>query len=202
MEQAQHITNMKLTMEQSSAVQVASLHNLKTIARQHSVEKDDALQEAQRARDELSLLGKKTDCRVMKLENVIQHLEQGKIDMEVREKERVQTMEYVQRGLAKERRQLEVEQAAFLTQKAIQECQSESLSYHRNLNRSERQKLKTSHNKALERITFKSAKDREVCYAYVLCPLVFCFWCAVSFVFPFLTCFSVCRSFCKGDSKI
>jgi hypothetical protein len=32
------------------------------------------LQEAQRARDELSVLVKKTDCRVMKLEKVIQHL--------------------------------------------------------------------------------------------------------------------------------
>jgi hypothetical protein len=187
MEQAKMVTNLKHTMEQSSAVQVASLHNLKKIARQHSLAKEDALQDAQRMRDELSIVVKKADCRVMRLEKVIQHLEQGQIDMDAREKERVQTMEVEQRGLAKERRKLEVDQAECVTQKANQEKQSESLTYHRGLNRRERQKLKTSHNKAIERITSKSAIDRAVWYA------------AVSFLFPVLTFDFVCRRHCKVD---
>ncbi len=142
----------------------------------------------------MSSLVKKAVNRIIKLEKEKQNLKQGKIDMDAREKERVidmdarekervQSMEHVQRGLVKDRRQLQVEQDELVKQKGIQECHSESLTYHRDLNRTERHKIKRSHTKALEHITYKSAIDREVCNVAVLCQLFVSMLCIVSLFF-------------------
>ena len=46
MERDKSITNMKRILEDSSAFQVSSLHDMKRIVKQHTVDKDDAIEHA------------------------------------------------------------------------------------------------------------------------------------------------------------
>jgi hypothetical protein len=147
-EQEQQLTSMRLTLEESSTVQAASLQKLNKTVRQHSLDKEEALSHAQQARAELSLMVKRADSRIMKLEREKQNLEQGNKEMESRDVERVQSMKHAERVLAKGKRQLQIDQDDLLKQKGIQDSQSESMTHHRDLNITKRKKMKKLHNEA------------------------------------------------------
>jgi hypothetical protein len=171
LEQEQHLQNMKLSQAQASTVQVESLHKLNKIVRQHSLDKDEAFTHAKQARDELSLVVKRADSRIMKLEMEIQNLVQGNIDMVQRDVERVQSMEQAERVLSKGKRQLQIDQDDLDKQKGIQASQLQSMTHHMDVKKMERKKMMTSHNKALDHMTKTSAIDREVCrFCIVFCP--------------------------------
>jgi hypothetical protein len=130
LEQEQRLTNMKLSQSQASTVQVESLHKLNKIVRQHSLDKDEAFTHAKQARDELSLVVKRADSRIMKLEMAIQNLVEENKNMEQRDVERVQSMEQAERVLSKGKRQLQIDQDDLDKQKGIQASQLQSMTHH------------------------------------------------------------------------
>ncbi len=75
MERDKSITNMKRTLEHSSALQVSSLYEMNRIVRQHTVDKDDAIQHAHKAKTELAVVVKMADQRIYKLQRSVQELE-------------------------------------------------------------------------------------------------------------------------------
>ena len=93
MERDKSITNMKRTLEHSSALQVSSLHDMKRIVRQHTVDKDDAIEHAHNAKSELAAVVKKADRRIDKLKRSVKELEQDKLDMVAHVDERVKELE-------------------------------------------------------------------------------------------------------------
>ena len=171
LEQEQHLQNMKLSQAQASTVQVESLHKLNKIVRQHSLDKDEACTHAKQARDELSLVVKRAESRITKLEMEIQNLVEGKNDMVQRDVERVQSMEQAERVLSKGQRQLQIDQCDLDKQKGIQASQLQSMTHHMDVKKMERKKMMTSHNKTLDHMTKSSAIDKEVCrFRIVFCP--------------------------------
>ena len=78
MERDKSITNMKRTLEHSSALQVSSLHDMKRIVRQHTVDKDDAVEHAHNAKSQLAAVVKKADRRIDKLKSSVKELVQDK----------------------------------------------------------------------------------------------------------------------------
>ena len=170
LQQEQHLQTLKLSQAQASTVQVESLQKLKKIVRQHSLDKDEAFTHAKQAKDELSLVVKRADNRIMKLEMEIQNLVEGNNDMLKRDVERVQSMEQAERVLSKGKRQLQIDQYDLDKQKGIQASQLLSLTHDRDVKKIERKKMVTSHNKTLDDMTKSSAIDKEVC----LLRIVFC----------------------------
>ena len=98
----------------------------------------------------------------MKLEREKQNLVEGNKEKDARDVERVLSMEQAERVLAKGKRQLQIDQDDVVKQKGILESQSKSMTHHRVVNKTERKKMKTLHNKALDHMTYKSATEREV----------------------------------------
>ena len=132
-EQDKTLSNMKRALDNSSAEQVASLHELNKVVRQHSVDKNDAIQYAKKAKVELAVVVKKADRRITKLERDVHDLAQGKLAMAANVEDRVEAMNLQARAMAKDKRQLELHQAEFVEQKVIQDKQLESLAYQRGL---------------------------------------------------------------------
>jgi hypothetical protein len=132
--------------------------------RQHSLDKEEALTHARQAKDELSLMVKRADSRIMKLERDKQNLVQGNKDKDAREVERVISMDQAERVLAKGKRQLQIDQDDIVKQKGILDSQSASLTHHRVVKKTELKKMRTLHNKTLDHMTDKNATDREVCF--------------------------------------
>jgi hypothetical protein len=164
---------MKLSQAQASTVQVESLHKLNKVVRQHSLDKDEAFTHAKQARDELSLVVKRADSRIMKLELAIQNLVEAGKDMQQRDVERVQSKEQAERELSRGKRQLQIDQADLDKQKGIQASQLHSMTHQMDVNKKERKKMMTAHTKALDHMTNTSAKDREVCLLYCIVS-IFC----------------------------
>jgi hypothetical protein len=132
--------------------------------RQHSLDKDEAITHARQAKDELSLMVKRADSRIMKLQRDKQNLVQGHKDKDAREVERVISMDQAERVLAKGKRQLQIDQDDIVKQKGILDSQSASLTHHRVVKKTELKNMRTLHNKTLDHMTDKNATDREVCF--------------------------------------
>ncbi len=139
-EQDKTLSNMKRALDNSSAEQVASLHELNKVVRQHSVDKNDAIQDAKKAKVELAVVVKKADRRITKLERDVHDLAQGKLAMAANVEDRVDAMNLQARTMARDKRQLELHQAELLEQKVIQDKQLESLAYQHGLTLTERKK--------------------------------------------------------------
>jgi uncharacterized protein YcbK (DUF882 family) len=153
---------MKRALDNSSAEQVASLHELNKVVRQHSVEKNDAIEDATKAKEELAVVVKRTDRLINKLERDVHELSQSKLAMAANVEDRVQLMNLQARAMARDKRQLELDQADFSEQKVIHDKQLESLAYQRDLTQTERKKMKTTHFKALEQVKSTSEHDKQV----------------------------------------
>ncbi len=153
-------------MVNASTEQVATLQRLKKVVRQFTVDKDDALSQAQKARDDLSFSAKKAESRINKLERKVQHLTDAEVQMQGREEERLEVSQHHERTMAKEQRQLEVEQAEVIKQQSDPEIQSESLAYQRQLTQTARRQINSKYSKALEHVKVTSKKDKEVQYLF------------------------------------
>jgi hypothetical protein len=165
---------MKRALDNSSAEQVASLHELKKVVRQHCVDKNDAIQEATKAKEELAVVVKKTDRLINKLERDVHELAQGNLAMAANVEDRLQLMNHQERAMARDKRKLELDQAAITQQKVIHDKQLESLAYQRDLTQTERKKIKTTHFKALEEVKSTSEHDKQVpCFGIPDACLVF-----------------------------
>jgi hypothetical protein len=163
------LTHMKRALDNSSAVQVASLHELNKLVRQHSVEKNDAIEDATKAKGELAGVVKRTDRLIAKLERDVHELAQGKLAMAANVEDRVQLMNLQARAMARDKRQLELDQADFSQLKVIHDKQLESLTYQRDLTQTERKKIKTTHFKALEEVKTTSEHEKQVPFFGVPC---------------------------------
>ncbi len=155
------VTDMKLSMVNASKEQVATLQRMKKVVRQFTVDKDDALTQAQKARDALSCSAKKAESRINKLERKVQHLTDAEVQLQGREEERAEVSQHLERRMAKERRQLEIEQAEVMKQQSVLGIQTESLAYQRELTQKARRQIKSTHSKALEHVKVASQKDKE-----------------------------------------
>jgi hypothetical protein len=155
---------VKRVLDNSSAEQVSSLHELNKVVRQHSVEKNDAIQDATKAKVELAVVVKRADRLINKLERDVHELAQGKLVMAANVEDRVELMNLQARAMARDKRQLELDQANFFEQKVIQDKQLESLAYQRDLTQTERKKMKTKHFKALEQVKSTSEHDKQVTF--------------------------------------
>ena len=191
MERDKSITNMKRILEDSSAFQVSSLHDMKRIVRQHTVDKDDAIEHAHNAKSQLAAVVKKADRRIDKLQRSLKELEQDKLEMavEVEERvealrdkleqdkldmaahveERIESLDLQQRAMSKAKRELELQHADLQKQQGIQEIHASSLAHQRISNRTERKKLKTTHSKAIEELKITHSK---VCCLLFLCVVL------------------------------
>jgi hypothetical protein len=180
MERDKSITNMKRTLEDSSALQVSSLHDMKRIVRQHTVDKDDALEHAHNAKSQLAAVVKKADRRIDKLKSSVKELVQDKLDMaaDVEERidalrdkleqdklnmaahveERVESLDLQQRAMSKANRDLQIQHADLEKQQGILEIHASSLAHQRISIRTERKKLKTTHSKAIEELKTTHSK--------------------------------------------
>ncbi len=92
----------------------------------------------------------------------MQLLQDGEVQLLAREEKMLLTSQHHERTIAKARRQLGVEQAEVIKQQSLQESQTESLAFQRQLNRKGRRTMKSSHSKALELVQVTSKKDKEV----------------------------------------
>jgi hypothetical protein len=153
---------MKLSMVNASMKQVVTLQRMKKVVRQFTVDKNDALTQAQKARDDLSFPAKKAESQINKLERKVQHLADAEVELQGREEEILEVSQHLERKMAKERRQLEVEHAEVIKQQSVLGIQSESLAYQRQLTLTARRQIKSKHSKALEHVKVTSKKDKEV----------------------------------------
>ena len=153
---------MQRALDNSSAEQVASLHGLNKVVRQHCVDKNDAIQEATKAKEELAVVVKKTDRLINKLERDVHDLAQGNLAMAANVEDRLQFMNLQERAMARDKRKLELDQADITQQKVNHDKQLESLAYQRDLTQTERKKIKTTHFKALEEVKSTSALEKQV----------------------------------------
>ena len=204
MERDKSITNMKRTLEHSSALQVSSLHDMKRIVRQHTVDKDDAIEHAHNAKSQLAAVVKKADRRIDKLKWSVKELEQDKLDMAahveerveaLRDKleqdkldmaahveERVESLDLQQRAMSKAKRDLQLQHADLEKQQGILEIHASSLAHQRISNRTERKKLKTTHSKAIEELKITHSK---VCCLFFFCVVLSLFFVDSLIVLPF-----------------
>ncbi len=88
-EQEKYATDIKLSMEVASKARIATLHQMKKVCRQITVDKNDALTQAQKARDDLSFSAKKADSRINILERKVQLLQDGEVQLLAREENRL-----------------------------------------------------------------------------------------------------------------
>ena len=170
MERDKSITNMKRTLEHSSALQVSSLHDMKRIVRQHTVDKDDAIEHAHNAKSELAAVVKKADRRIDKLKRSVKELEQDKLDMAAHVEERVESLDLQQRAMSKAKRDLQLQHADLEKQQGIVDMHASSLAHQRISNRTERKKLKTTHSKAIEELKITHCK---VSFLFFICIIYF-----------------------------
>ena len=135
---------------------------MKTEVRQHVVEKEDALLEASRAREEPLREVKKLRLKINQLELKVVNHENEKIGIDSREIAHKESVEQFERASSKERRKLEVKEGDLLKQQTLAQSEIKSLANQRAINRTRRRDMETSHGKALERVQTSSARDKQV----------------------------------------
>ena len=138
------------------------IHTMKTEVRQHLVEKEDALLEASRAREEPLREVKKLRLKINQLELKVVHHENAKLGIESREIAHKESVEQFERASSKERRKLEVKEGDLLKQQTLAHSEINSLANQRAINRTRRRDMETSHGKALEKVQTTSARDKQV----------------------------------------
>ena len=75
------IHSMTLGIRVAAVEQGTLLHQINKEIRQHSVDKQDAVEEATKARDDLAFVKKKTATRIKSLERDVLNKEKDKMDM-------------------------------------------------------------------------------------------------------------------------
>ena len=138
------------------------IHTMKTEVRQHVVEKEDALLEASRAREEPLREVKKLRSKINQLELKVVNNENEKIGIDSREIAHKESVEQFERASSKERRKLEVKVGDLLKQQTLAHSEINSLANQRAINRTRRRDMATSHGKALDKVQTSSARDKQV----------------------------------------
>ena len=138
------------------------IHTMKTEVRQHLVEKEDALLEASRAREEPLREVKKLRLKINQLELKVVNHEKEKIGIDSREIAHKESVEQFERASSKERRKIEVKEGDLLKQQTLAHSEIKSLANQRAIHRTRRRDMETSHGKALEKVQTSSARDKQV----------------------------------------
>ncbi len=126
------------------------------------VEKEDAVLEACRAREEPLRVVKKLRSKINQLERKVVHHENDKLVIESREIAHKESVEQFKRASAKERRNLEVKEGDLQKQQTIVHCEITSLANQRAFSRLKRLDMVTSHGKALKKVQTTSDRDKQV----------------------------------------
>jgi hypothetical protein len=153
------IQSMQLGMQLANAQHGTLLHTINKEIRQHCVDKQDAVDEATKAREDLAFVKQKTANRIRSLERDVMGKAKEKMDMQTILDGRVGSVEELERDLAKQRRILAVEQDDLKKQQAVSDSQVSSLAFQRANNKTVRKKMKTSHSKALQ--VEQQARERD-----------------------------------------
>jgi hypothetical protein len=156
---------LKLVIEVAAEEQRALLHRVKKEVRQHTVETQDAVEDASKARDDLAVVRKKTATRIKSLEREVLNKVKDNMNMKTVVEGQLCSMEASQRDLATRRRILAVEQDDLQKQQAASASQVSSLAFQRERNKTVRKKMKTSHSKnlKLEQETREREKQVQIC---------------------------------------
>jgi hypothetical protein len=181
-EQAVIIHSMTLGIRVAQTEQRALLHQMNKELRQHSVAKQEAVDDATKARDDLAFVTKKTATRIHKLERDVLNEEKEKIDMQTSLEGQLSSIGAFERDLAKRRRILDVQQDDLKKQQAASELQVTSLAFQKANIRTDRKKLKRSHSNELQIEQQTRAREKQVstCPAFYGVSSV----CIVSFLLP------------------
>ncbi len=181
-EQDEIIHSMTLGIRVAQAEQGTLRHQMSKELRQHSVAKQEAVDDATKARDDLAFVKKKTATRINKLERDILNQEKEKIDMQTSLEGQLSSIGASERDLAKRRRILDVQQDDLMKQQAASELQVTSLAFQKANMRTDRKKLKRSHSNELqfEQQTREREKQVRTCRAFFVVSYV----CIVSFLLP------------------
>ena len=165
------IQSMKLDMKVAAAEQGALLHKINKEIRQHTVDKQDAVEDATKARDDLACVKKKTATRIKSLQRDVLNKVQDNVHMQTCLEGQLRGMEASERYLAKRRRILAVEQDDLQKQQAASALQVSSLAYQRASHKKDLKKMKRSHCKNLQFEQDTRERDKQV----KRCTLAFCF---------------------------
>ena len=98
------IQSMKLDMKVAAAEQGALLHKINKEIRQHTVDKQDAVDEATKAREDLAFVKQKTANRIRSLERDVMNKAKEKMDMQTILDGRVASIEEFNRDMVNQRR--------------------------------------------------------------------------------------------------
>ncbi len=177
------LLEQKITIQDEAAVkQCALLHKFKKEVRQHTVDKQDAVEDATKTRDDLAFVQKKNATRIKSLEREVLNKVKVKdnMDMKTVVEGQLCSMEASERDLATRRRILAVEQDDLQKQQAASASQVSSLAFQRERNKTARKKMKTSHSKNLQLEQETREREKQV----KICPEASFFSCAriVSFL--------------------
>ncbi len=159
LEQDEVIQSLKLVIEVAAEEQRAFLHRFKKEVRQHTVDTQDAVEDASKARDDLAIVQKKTATRIKSLEREVLNKVKDNMDMKTVVEGQLETMEASQRDLATRTRILAVQQDDLQKQQAASASQVSSLAFHRDRHKTARKKMKTSHSKNL--LLEQETRERE-----------------------------------------
>ncbi len=159
LEQEEVIQSLKLVIEVAAEEQRALLHRVKKEVRQHTVETQDAVEDASKARDDLAVVRKKTATRIKSLEREVLNKVKDNMDMKTVVEGQLETMEASQRDLATRTRRLAVQQDDLQKQQAVSASQVSSLAFNRDRHKTARKRMKTSHSKNLQ--LQEETKERE-----------------------------------------
>jgi hypothetical protein len=107
-EQEGLIESMRMVMEVAAAEQGTLIHKMNKEIRQHDVDKQDAVEDATKAREDLVYVQKKTATRIKHLERDVVIIAKDKVEMQSILDAQLCRMEESERDLAKQRRILAV----------------------------------------------------------------------------------------------
>jgi hypothetical protein len=164
-EQDEVIQTLKLGIQVAAAEQCALVHKFRKEVRQHTVDKQDAVEVATKARDDLAFVQKKTATRIKSLEREVLNKVKDNMDMKTVVEGQLCSMEASERDLVTRRRILAVEQDDLQKQQAASAVQVSSLAFQRQRHKTVRKKMKTSHSKnlKLEQETREREKQVQIC---------------------------------------
>ncbi len=149
-------------MQVAAAEQGTLLHKINKEIRQHTVDKQDAVEDATKARDDLAYVKKKTATRIKNLQRDVLNKVQDNMHMQTFLEGQLRGMEASERDLAKRRRILTVEQDDLQKQQAASASQVSSLAFQRASNKTDRKQMKRSHCKNLQFEQETRERDKQV----------------------------------------
>ena len=161
-EQEGLIESMRMVMEVAAAEQGTLIHKMNKEIRQHDVDKQDAVEDATKAREDLVYVQKKTATRIKHLERDVVIIAKDKMEMQSILAAQLCGMEESERDLAKQRRILAVKLDDVKKQQDLSESQVCSLAFERANIQTERKKLKRSHSQALQCEQKARERDQKV----------------------------------------